>query len=180
VVARVGVDVQHAAPGVFERTGHPRQEVGVTALRYVRNGDERHRGVTVEDVSDYGYTVEVPEGYDEAVIRSRLALKGEGFSIITEMHVGGMLGPAAGDERQYLIMGAWSLPVRKKDVGDEIEVAVHMPCNVVVQEKGAAAMVAALDPGDTVESDDEDAAHVTEEARAALSRVLERIAGAGG
>ena len=127
-------------------------------------------------MSEYGYTVEVREGYDEAVVRSRLALKGEGFSIITEMHVGGMLGPAAGNERQYLIMGAWSLPVRKKEVGDELEVAVHMPCNVVVQETGEGAIVAALDPADTMQDGDED---VTADARAALGRVLERIAGAG-
>ena len=44
-------------------------------------------------MSDYGYAVEVDEGYDEAVVRARLALKAEGFSIITEMHVGGSWGP---------------------------------------------------------------------------------------
>jgi uncharacterized protein (DUF302 family) len=130
-------------------------------------------------VSDYGYTVEVPEGYDEAVIRSRLALKGEGFSIITEMHVGGMLGPAAGNERQYLIMGAWSLPVGEKAVGDELAVAVHLPCNVVVQESGSSAIVAALDPADSVESRDAESTRLADDARAALSRVLERIGGSG-
>ena len=126
-------------------------------------------------MSDYGYTVEVPEGYDEAVIRTRLALKGEGFSIITEMHVGGMLGPAAGNERQYLIMGAWSLPVGKKAVGDELEVAVHMPCNVVVQETGTSAIVAALDPAESVEGADPETAGLADDARAALSRVLETV-----
>lgn len=130
-------------------------------------------------MSDYGYTVEVPEGYDEAVIRARLALKGEGFSIITEMHVGGMLGPDAGTERQYLIMGAWSLPVAKKEVAEELEVAVHMPCNVVVQESGSAAVVAALDPVDVVEAADEETSRLADDARAALGRALERISGAG-
>ena len=127
-------------------------------------------------MSDYGYTVEVPEGYDEAVIRSRLALKGEGFSIITEMHVGGMLGPAAGKERQYLIMGAWSLPVAKREVGEELEVAVHLPCNVVVQESGSSAVVAALDPADAVEAVDAESSQLTDDARAALARALEKIA----
>ena len=130
-------------------------------------------------MSDYGYTVEVPEGYDEAVIRSRLALKGEGFSIITEMHVGGMLGPAAGNERQYLIMGAWSLPVDKREVDGDLEVAVHLPCNVVVQERGSSAIVAALDPADTIETTGEEGTRLTDDARAALGRVLERIAGSG-
>lgn len=130
-------------------------------------------------MSEYGYTVEVPEGYDEAVIRSRLALKGEGFSIITEMHVGGMLGPSSGSERQYLIMGAWSAPVGQRPVGDELEVAVHLPCNVVVQETGASALVAALDPAEAVESDDPQSLQLTEVARAALGRALQRIAGDG-
>ena len=179
VVHRVDMHVQDATARVRKRSGQLGDGERVPALRDIRNGEERHRGVTVEDVSDYGYTVRVPEGYDEAVIRSRLALKGEGFSIITEMHVGGMLGPAAGNERQYLIMGAWSLPVAKKEVGDELEVAVHMPCNVVVQESGASAIVAALDPADGVETEDAEAVHLTNEARAALTRVLERIAGSG-
>ena len=130
-------------------------------------------------MSEYGYSVEVPEGYDEAVIRSRLALKGEGFSIITEMHVGGALGPEAGAERQYLIMGAWSAPVSQKPVGDELEVAVHLPCNVVVQETGASAIVAALDPADAVESTDEQSERLTAVARDALGRALQRIAGGG-
>ena len=60
-------------------------------------------------MTDYGYSVEVLDGYDEAVVRTRLALRAEGFSILTEMHVGGLLGPEGGNERQYLIMGAWGL-----------------------------------------------------------------------
>lgn len=130
-------------------------------------------------MSDYGFTVEVPEGYDEAVIRSRLALKGEGFSIITEMHVGGLLGPRAGSERQYLIMGAWSAPLGERPVDEGLEVGVHMPCNVVVQETGSSALVAALDPADDVDATDVESQRVTEVARAALARALERIAGNG-
>jgi uncharacterized protein (DUF302 family) len=128
-------------------------------------------------MTDYGYTVEVPEGYDEAVIRSRLALKGEGFSIITEMHVGGMLGPESGPERQYLIMGAWSAPVTQKPVAEELEVAVHLPCNVVVQETGSSAIVAALDPADAIEAQDEESLQISGVAREALGRALQRIAG---
>jgi uncharacterized protein (DUF302 family) len=130
-------------------------------------------------MSEYGYTVEVPEGYDEAVIRSRLALKVEGFSIITEMHVGGMLGPAAGNERQYLIMGAWSAPASQRPVADDLEVAVHLPCNVVVQERGSSAIVAALDPADAFEAHDEGSLEVSEIVRAALGRALQRIATSG-
>lgn len=125
-------------------------------------------------VSDYGYAVEVPEGYDEAVVRTRLALRGEGFSILTESHVGGLLGPDAGDERQYLIMGAWNTGIRHEPEPD-MRVALNLPCNVVVHERGNTAVVAALDPVDELAGDDADARAVAETARDALERALDRI-----
>jgi len=129
-----------------------------------------------EVMSDYGYGVEIEEDYEEAVLRTRLALKAEGFSIITEMHVGGMLGPEAGAARQYLIMGAWGPPTTRRALDaapdSSLEVAVHLPCNFVVQEAGAGTLVAALDPAEAVEGDRLPAA---EAARAALERVFHRV-----
>src|ERR671915_2311178 len=126
-------------------------------------------------MNEYGYSVEVPEGYDEAVIRTRLALRGEGFSILTEAHVGEMLGPEAGAERQYLIMGAWNSQMTQ-NVGDaDVKAAVQLPCNVVVQESGGSAIVAALDPAD-LEGSDDAATKAATAARNALSRALHRIA----
>jgi uncharacterized protein (DUF302 family) len=142
------------------------------------------RGVTVEHVEeqrgdasgDLGFSVAVPDGYDEAVVRTRLALRAEGFSIITEMHVGGLLGPDAGDERQYLIMGAWAPTAALRRVGGDVEAGVHLPCNFVVQEMGRSALVAALDPAEEVDAADERVARVAVEAQGALARVLERVA----
>lgn len=125
-------------------------------------------------MDEYGYTVEVPQGYDEAVIRARLALKGEGFSILTESHIHGMLGPDAGNERQYLIMGAWNTGLHK-DHGSDVRVAVNLPCNVVVQEQGATAFVAALDPHDSIDPTDPVSVQIADEARAALGRAFDRI-----
>lgn len=126
-------------------------------------------------VTDRGYAVRLPVGYDEAVVRARLAFRGEGFSILSEMHVGGLLGDEAGDERQYLIMGVWNAPVSDRPVGEDMRVGVHLPCNLVVQETGPTAMVAALDPVEALEPADPISTEVTEAARGALSRVLERI-----
>lgn len=127
-------------------------------------------------MTEYGYAVEVPEGYDEAVVRARLAFRGEGFSILSEMHVGGHLGPESGDERQYLIMGVWNAPLenRSVDEGGDVRVAVHLPCNIVVQETGTKALVAALDPAEGAEEADvpED---TRDRARDALNRVLVRV-----
>lgn len=125
-------------------------------------------------MTDYGYSVEVAEGYDEAVIRARLALRGEGFSILTESHVGGMLGPEAGAERQYLIMGAWSSGQHDETDGD-VRIAVNLPCNVVVQESGASAFVVALDPEDSVDPTDPRSRDLASAARSALGRAFERI-----
>jgi uncharacterized protein (DUF302 family) len=125
-------------------------------------------------MSDYGYAVEVPEGYDEAVIRARLALKAEGFSIITEMHVGGLLGPGAGTERQYLFMGAWA-QASPGSLSDGLQVALHVPCNVVVQEVSSGAIVAALDPEDEGDAADPAFVEAGAVAREALERALRRV-----
>lgn len=125
-------------------------------------------------MSDYGYAVEVPAGYDEAVIRTRLALRGEGFSILTESHVGGMLGPQAGEDRQYLFMGAWNTGITDER-DEQVRVALNLPCNVVVQDKGTVALVAALDPLDSVDATDDRSLTVAQAARAALTRAFDRI-----
>jgi uncharacterized protein (DUF302 family) len=132
-------------------------------------------------MSDYGYSVEVPEGYDEAVSRARHAFRGEGFSILSEMHVGGLLGPEAGDARQYLIMGVWNSIVGRRQVdGSDMEAAVHLPCNLVVQEVEAGAVVAALDPEDSIEAPDEVTSDAVLLAKEALGRVLEKVTEAPG
>lgn len=132
-------------------------------------------------MTEYGYSVQVPQGYDEAVVRARMALRAQGFSILSEMHVGGMLGPEAGTERQYLFMGVWNSAVSQRRLDQELQVAVHLPCNVVVQETGSAALVAALDPADAVEGGEaamaapDSPAQAVDEARAALARVLQMV-----
>jgi uncharacterized protein (DUF302 family) len=125
-------------------------------------------------MADYGYTVEVDADYDEAVIRTRVALRSEGFSILTESHVGGLLGPQSGSDRQYLIMGAWSTGVERSP-DPEIRIAMNLPCNVVVQESGPRAMVAALDPFEQIDPTDSDSVRAAESARDALGRAFTKI-----
>lgn len=171
---RIGMNVQEADLRPDRLGESSDRVVGVAALAHVGDHDEAH-GVTVVAMTDYGYTVEVPAGYDEAVIKSRLAFKAEGFSIISEMHVGGLLGPEAGEERQYLIMGVWNGNVGERAVGEDMRVAVHLPCNLVIQETGTSAMVAALDPAEDTEEADDHGRAVAGSARSALARALGRI-----
>jgi uncharacterized protein (DUF302 family) len=130
-------------------------------------------------MSDYGYSVTVPEGYDEAVVRTRLTLRTEGFSILSEMHVGGLLGPQAGDDRQYLIMAVWNPVMSQTAIGSDLRVATHLPCNFVVQEQDGAALVAANDPVDQIAPDDETSIRTAEAARDALQRVLTKVSQPG-
>jgi uncharacterized protein (DUF302 family) len=125
-------------------------------------------------LSDYGYTVEIPEGYDEAVMRTRLAMRAEGFSVISEMHVGGLLGQQSGAERQYLIMGAWNAQT-VQELEADIRAAIHLPCNVVVQEMKDGAMVAALDPGEDVDPEGDIPPVALDLARHAISRMLQKV-----
>ena len=126
--------------------------------------------------AEYGYSVEVAEGYDEAIVRTRLALKREGFSILSEMHVGGLLPENAGAGRQYLFLGAWSSSVGSRPVAGDLQVAVHLPSNVVVQEDGTRAVVAVLDPADNLETQGT-SSEVVEIARQAIERVLTTVGG---
>jgi uncharacterized protein (DUF302 family) len=125
-------------------------------------------------MTDYGYQVEIPEGYDEAVMRTRLALRAEGFSVITEMHVGGILSPDAGPGRQYLIMGAWDADTNSTSDSD-LRVAVQIPCNVVIHEHENRALVAVLDPEEGADAVEENVAVAAADARNALQRVLEKV-----
>lgn len=90
------------------------------------------------------------------------------------MHVGGLISPDAGTERQYLIMGLFGTAVSEQRIDHDLRAAVHLPCNVVVQERGPSAIVAALDPADAVEigaAPEE----ITDAARVALGRVLQKV-----
>lgn len=138
--------------------------------RYASSTTERYR----RGVADYGYAIEVDAGYDEAVIRTRVALRSEGFSILTESHVGGLLGPETGPERQYLIMGAWNTGIQTSP-DPEIRIAMNLPCNVVVQESGPSAYVAALDPLEQIDANDPDSVAAAQSARDALSRAFSKI-----
>ncbi len=122
-----------------------------------------------------GYSVEIPEGYDEAVIRTRLALRGEGFSILSEMNVGGLLPTGAGDARQYLFLGVWNGAMSESRLDNELQIAVHLPCNIVVHEAPSGAIVAALDPSDTVDPNEPKDVAAAESARAAITKVLNRV-----
>jgi hypothetical protein len=107
------------------------------------------------------------------VSRTRLALRAEGFSILSEMPVPPSVGDGAG--RRHLFMGVWERLLSVENLGGPgLDVGDHLPCNLVVFEEGGATVVASLDPLKGLEGWDVPAA--AEAARSALERVLGHVA----
>ena len=87
-------------------------------------------------------------GFDEAVERTREALKQEGFGVITEIDIRKTLANKIGvDFRPYTILGACNPALAYEALQIEDKVGAMLPCNVVVQDLGDGRIeVAAIDP----------------------------------
>lgn len=114
---------------------------------------------------DYGIGVTVGLRFEDAVARTRLVMRAQGFSILSEM-------PAAGS---HLFMGMWSRIISTGNLGGQgLDVGDHLACNVVVFEAGDSSHVAVLDPAEGMEG--WAGGGLAQEASEALHRLLEEIA----
>ena len=96
----------------------------------------------------YGLRVRVPLGYDEAVDRTKEALKQEGFGVLTTIDVRATLKEKLNvDFRRYVILGACNPPLAHRALQSEADIGLLLPCNVVVYEDGnSTSVVAAVAP----------------------------------
>lgn len=96
----------------------------------------------------YYYSKMVRSGFDEAVSRITLALKEEGFGILTEIDVKDTLKKKLDVEfRKYRILGACNPPFAYQALQAEDKIGMMLPCNVIVQETPDGAIeIAAVDP----------------------------------
>jgi uncharacterized protein (DUF302 family) len=130
-------------------------------------------GGPAEEAEEYGLGVETPLAYEQAVSRTRLAMRTEGFSVLSEMPVPPQLGSGTG--RRHLFMGVWEQLVSAGNLGGlGLDVGDHLPCNLVVFEAEGTVMVAGLDPLEGLEG--WEGASTAVAARAALERVLGHVA----
>ncbi|QFS90186.1 hypothetical protein FIV07_05470 [Mycobacterium sp. THAF192] len=88
--------------------------------------------------------------FDDAVTRTREALAGQGFGILTEIDMQATLKAKLGEDmEQYLILGACNLPLAHRAVDVNRQIGLLLPCNVVVRAdpaNEAAVLVEAMDP----------------------------------
>ena len=97
---------------------------------------------------DYYINRLLPVAFEEAVARTKEALKAEGFGVLTEINVRETLKDRIGvDYPSYIILGACNPALAHEALLLENKVGTMLPCNVVVRDTGdGQTEVAAIDP----------------------------------
>ena len=134
----------------------------------------------------YTHTVTVPLGWEEAVQRTREALAGQGFGILSEINVRATfeakLGAgAAEDLGDYVILGACNPALASRALSAEPDMGALLPCNVVVRrgKDAVETTIQAIDPQTMVKLSDSPAVRdVANDADARLRAALRTLNGA--
>ena len=95
----------------------------------------------------YGMRRELAIGYEDAVAKTKDALKAQGFGVLTEIDVKATLkAKLDADVDPYIILGACNPPLAHRAITADPEVGLLLPCNVVVRTAGGKTIVEAMDP----------------------------------
>lgn len=98
--------------------------------------------------SKYGFSKTVDIPFDEAIEKTRAALKEEGFGVLSEIDIKEKLKEKLDvDFRRYTILGACNPPLAYKTLQEELQIGLLLPCNVIVYEADDAnkSVVSAVD-----------------------------------
>lgn len=125
----------------------------------------------------YSISKRVDYAHEEALRRTKEALKDEGFGVLTEIDMQETLREKLqADFRKYDIIGACNPPLAHRALQAELDVGLLLPCNVVVYEDGEGAVVAAFDPEAAMGLSGNTALlEVAREAKERLGRALDRL-----
>lgn len=115
--------------------------------------------------------------YDEVLAKIPELLKGEGFGVLTRIDVTATIKEKLGvDFRRYQILGACNPKLAHQALTYEVGLGVMLPCNVAVWEDDAGkVIVSAVDPLQTIASQDQNLEPIARQVREKLSRVLAQL-----
>ena len=119
-----------------------------------------------------------PISFEEAVKKTREALRAEGFGVLTEIDVKTTLKQKLdADFRKYIILGACNPSYAFRALQAEPNIGLLLPCNVVVQDKeDGTVAISAIDP--TVAMQVVDKPHlagIAREVKESLRRALDSL-----
>jgi uncharacterized protein (DUF302 family) len=120
----------------------------------------------------------LPIAFDEAIARTKEALKAEGFGVLTEINVQETLKTKIGvDFPKYVILGACNPALAHEALQLENKVGTMLPCNVVVRDAGnGQTEVAAIDPVASMQAIDNPALkQAAQVVRSKLDRVVAQV-----
>lgn len=129
--------------------------------------------------TDYGFGTMLALPFAEAMARTKAALKGEGFGVLSEIDVQATLKEKiAVDFERYVILGACNPQLAYRGLQAEHELGLLLPCNVVVHDHDGGTMVSIVDPAAMLGVADNPALReIADEARTRLQRVAANLAG---
>lgn len=98
--------------------------------------------------AQYGFGVDMPVAYDQAIPLVVEALKAEGFGVLTEIDVKATMKKKLDvDVQPYVILGACNPKLTYQGLQAEPELGLLLPCNVIVYDSGdGSSRVSIVDP----------------------------------
>lgn len=138
--------------------------------------------MTPQTTHDYGFGTALDLPFDEAVARTKAALKDEGFGVLSQIDVQATMKEKLGiDFEHYVILGACNPQLAHRALQVEHELGLLLPCNVIVHEHDGKSAVAIVDPAAMLGVVENPALQaVADEAKGRLERVVAALAGGQG
>lgn len=136
--------------------------------------------MTSAPVRTYGFGTTLKLPYEQAIERTRAALKDQGFGVLTEIDVRKIMQEKLNTEfRPYVILGACNPPLAHRALSTDLGVGLLLPCNVIVYDNGdGTSTVEMMDPEAALNlvGDSSIIAEVAQQAGARLRSALDTLA----